>query len=437
MTSSNVLLPLDGLTRDLRAGLMSSRDLLAEFVDRISGSGQINAVVQTDLDSAWRAADRADELLRDGRGGALCGVPVTVKKTLDVQDFADENGAPCATDAAVVARLRQADAVVFGRTNAPPAAADIETSHPRHGTTRNPHDVDRGAGGSSGGSAAAVAAGHTAVDLGSDVSGSIRIPAHCCGVYGFRPSGGVIPQHGHHPGPQPMQTIGPLTRHVGDLGLLWMVLTGEAVSKSPTGRVAVHIDPSHVDPDVLDVLHGFVDTLGAAGIRTTEVELPTQLRDTWLLFQQVLFSAEQDFAGRDFAGQGDSDLTYVDVDSEPIEIALWAAGIGTADRARISARQAETTARWHRFFGCYDMLLLPAMPTVAQPIRDVRIPVLADRVNGRPLFEQSIWCAPASLTGLPAAVLPAGVTRDGLPVGIQAIGVRDADLLGRLEGMFA
>jgi amidase len=413
------LSPLGQLADELRWGVVSSRELLEELADRIRQDGKrVNAVVEMDLDGARAIADCAQEQLAAGCGGVLCGVPVTVKHTIDVAGIGGDD------DAAVVTRLRQAGAVVFGRTNAPVAAADIETFHPDFGFTRNPGHPERSAGGSSGGSAAAVAAGHTVADVGSDVSGSVRIPAHCCGVYGFRPSQGALPQGGHRPGPEPMQVLGPVARYAADLATMWTALSGDVVLRLPVGRVGVHIDPEHVDPDVLDVLLGAAEKLRQAGVSVTEVALPVPLRRMWLLFQQILFATND--------GEGGPE---VDVDSEPIEVALWAAGLGYDERARLAQERERMWVAWQRFFTDFEVLLLPAMPTVAQPLRDVRIPVLADRVGGRPLFEQSIWCAPASLLGLPAAVLPVGKTADGLPVGLQAIGSDDVRLLGQIEGL--
>lgn len=403
----------------LRDGDVTSRGLLEQLADRVrQGTGRVNAVVEIDLVGAEAAADRTQALLATGQGGPLCGLPVTVKRTIDVAGF---DGA---SDATVVARWRRAGAVIFGRTNAPVAAADIETYHPDFGFTRNPRCPGRSAGGSSGGAAAAVAAGHTLADVGSDVSGSVRIPAHCCGVYGLRPSAGALPQDGHRPGPEPMQVLGPLARHAADLALLWQSFTGAAVPSRPAGRVAVHTDPAHTDPDVLGVLRAAVERLRGTGVSVTDVALPVPLRSMWLLFQKILFATGD--------GEGGPD---VGIDSEPIEVAVWAAGIGPGARSRLAAERDQMLAAWQRFFTEFSLLLLPAMPTVAQPLRDIRIPLLADRVNGRPLFEQAIWCAPASLLGLPAAVMPAGETAAGLPVGFQAVGPGDAELIGRLQGL--
>ena len=196
-------------------------------------------MVTLDAERARAAADAADRALAAGEAkGALLGLPMTVKDTFETAGLRTTCGVPelsqhvPAADAVAVARLRAAGAVVFGKTNTPTWAGDWQTTNPIYGTTNNPWDRTRTPGGSSGGSAAAVAAGFTSLELGSDIGGSIRVPAHCCGVFGHKPSHGLVPQRGHLPGApgtlteRDLNTIGPLARCVDDLELALDVVAG-------------------------------------------------------------------------------------------------------------------------------------------------------------------------------------------------------------------
>ena len=196
------------LTARLRSREISSCELLRHYRARIERfNPAVNAVVTLD-ERAFEQAAAADAALARGESwGPLHGLPITIKDSLETAGLRTTAGAPeyaahvPARDADAVARLRAAGAIVFGKTNLPAYAADCQTFNPIFGTTRNPWNLERAVGGSSGGAAAAVAAGLTGLDLGSDLGGSIRNPAGYCGVYGLRPSYGIIPTRGHVPGP--------------------------------------------------------------------------------------------------------------------------------------------------------------------------------------------------------------------------------------------
>src|SRR5579864_7903970 len=224
----------------LRARSLSSRELLETYLTRIEQLGPpINAVVTLDRERAYAAAARADEAAARGEWlGPLHGLPITIKDAIEVADMRSTGGAtelsghiPTA-DAPSVARLKAAGAIVFGKTNVPRWSGDVQTFNDIFGTTNNPWSVDRIPGGSSGGPAAAVACGFTAFELGTDIGGSVRIPAHCCGVFGLKPSYGVISQRGYldHVGGgatnADINVFGPLARSAEDLELLLTVLAG-------------------------------------------------------------------------------------------------------------------------------------------------------------------------------------------------------------------
>ncbi|MGH3678805.1 MAG: amidase family protein [Natronosporangium sp.] len=436
---------LDRLADLLRNRQVSSVELVEECLRRVETGRQVNAVVEVDADSALRVARAADHRLR--AGGApppLCGIPFTVKRTFRVRDLPSgeldlpsHRSIPSGDrDAVAVSELRAAGAVVLGLSNAPSGAADIDTFHARYGRTRNPANLQFGAGGSSGGSAAAVAAGHVPFDLASDTLGSGRIPAHCCGVYALRPSEGAVSVVGHVPGPSnefertEMLTVSPVTRHATDLRLLWEAGwgSGRQPATSPEGPrriAAVPVDPSStMSAEVASALARAHDRFRAAGFQVEEVAPPVDVRENWLLAQQLLFATQV----HDLPGDGAPDPG---LDAEPAEVLAWVAGLSHRDWLRLDRRRAEFQAQWRQFFARYPALLLPVLATPALPPRDHRIPLLADRISigstRMPLFALSMWCAMASVAGLPAVSMPVGITGSGLPVGLQVVAWRGRD----------
>jgi amidase len=232
----------------IASGKESASDLLEASIARSEQvNPAINAVVRTDLNAARARAAELDRLQRAGISvGPLHGLPMTIKDTFDVEGMPATAGAPeyanrpgRAADAPAVAKLRAAGAVIWGKTNTPYLAGDNQTFNPVHGRTSNPWDISRTPGGSSGGAAAALATGITPVELGSDIGGSLRIPAHFCGVAALKPTFGRVPILGHVP-PAPgslsvrdLNVAGPMARSVGDLRLMHAVLTGEALPAPP------------------------------------------------------------------------------------------------------------------------------------------------------------------------------------------------------------
>ena len=229
--SDLALLPAVELARRLRERSVGCVELMRHHLDRVARlNPAINAVVYTDPEAALARANEADAALARGEAwGPLHGLPMTVKDSIAVAGMPTTCGLPRLKDnrperdAAAVARLRAAGAIPFGRTNVPPMTADLQTGNALHGVTSNPWDTARVPGGSSGGAAAALAAGLTPLELGSDIGGSIRNPAHFCGVYGHKPSFGIVPFDGHVPPPPgstewtDMAVIGPMARSAGDL----------------------------------------------------------------------------------------------------------------------------------------------------------------------------------------------------------------------------
>ncbi|MFI5590170.1 amidase family protein [Amycolatopsis sp. NPDC051758] len=386
---------------DIRRGTLSARELTEQLFARIDAS-EVNAVVATRRDFALEAASKADTT----SGGPLHGVPMTVKDAFAVTGLPTTWGEPAFADAvadrdaAVVERLQDAGAIVVGKSNVHHMLADFgQTANPVYGRTVNPWDHARTPGGSSGGAAAALAAGLSFLEYGSDLAGSIRIPAAYCGVYGLKPTPGTVPLRGFQPPGPPAElvrefpsTVGPLARSAADLRLALRATCDPALAPSRRSRLAefrvgvVLDDPGcPVTDEVGKVLSDAVDAFARAGVRIREgwpdgVDPADQAEAFG--FQVELFFAAQE--GRELAG--------------------------VAEQER---RRAESGAAWARHFRDVDVFLCPTVFTTAFRHED------RHRYD-----DQVFWIAQASLPGLPAVSAPAG---GALPVGLQVIGPAHED----------
>jgi amidase len=420
--------------------------LLAAYLDPIARVGsRVNAVVTLDerAGDLAAAADRASA--RGEPLGPLHGLPVTVKDTIETAGLRTTAGAEPladhvpARDATAVERLRAAGAIVFGKTNTPAYAGRPDTTNALFGPTTNPWDATRSPGGSSGGPAAAVAAGLTGLDLGSDLGGSIRMPAGHCGVYGLRPSYGLVPTRGHIP-PAPgardeldMGTVGPLARGADDLRLVLDALAGPDEARAVAWRLALPAprastltgyrmaawldDPfCPVAPDVLEVLAATVDELRSVGVTVDDSVRPVDPGEAARLFQRL---AQPAVAHALPAGLFD-ELCAVAASDATGEHAGWARDVTqrVRDRSLAHERRLELVAAWARFFAGHDVLLCPVTPTTALPLAAEDTPQWTDQVR---------WTQVVSAMYLPAASVPVGVTRAGLPVGLQVVGPYLAD----------
>ncbi len=444
------------LTGALRAGTISSRELLEVYLDRIERlDPAINAVVTIDRERARRAADRADRVSRrGGHRGPLHGLPMTVKDTLETAGMRTTSGAPelaehiPTRDAEAVRRLRAAGAVIFGKTNTATYAGDAQTFNPVFGLTTNPWAADRSPGGSSGGAAAAVAAGLTGLELGGELSGSARLPAHYCGVYALRPTHGLVPARGNIPRApgsltsNDMVTLAPIARSAEDLplalGVLAGPMAGEAVGwrlqlPPPRARsvadyrIGVWLDDPAcpVDDAVGAVLANVAEALRRAGASITPVR-PLDLAAANRLYGRLLHAAislgvPQQAFDRSCAA---ADSLAAD-DASPLAEMLRGSTQRHRDWLLADEERAALRERWRHFFSSYDILLCPVSP-VAAIAHDANPDIAARRVqvNGesRPYWDQIGWTALATAGALPAASVPAGQTPDGLPVGVQVIG---------------
>lgn len=456
MTDLHVL-PATELCRLLAAGEVSSLELLDHFLARVDTlNGPLNAVVALDAEGARARAAEADAARARGESwGPLHGLPMTIKDAFETEGLVTTSGAPKlrdhvpASDAVAVSRLKSAGAVVFGKTNLPLYAGDLQTFNEVYGRTANPWALDRTPGGSSGGAAAAVAAGLTGFELGSDIGGSIRNPAHSCGVFGLKVSYGLVPMRGHIPGPPgslaaaDVGVAGPLGRSAGDLALGFDVLAGpdewDAVGwrldlpPARNGgelaglRVATWFDDPAcpVAADTRACLQDAADALASGGARVEtawpEVTLAALARSWEDLVLPVMSAglAENVFAGfaaiEDTPEAPDEDAATRSLRSITMRHRRWLS---------CDERRQHHRAAFAEFFRHHDVLLAPVMPTAAFPHdTEGEIPFRTLEVDGvtRPYMDGLVWNGAIGTVLLPVAVPPVGRTPEGLPVGVQVI----------------
>jgi len=440
---------------------VSSRELVDHYLSRIAQfNPKLNAIVTLDAEGARKRAAAADEALARGESwGALHGLPITVKDLFETAGIRTTAGAlgfsghiP-STDAVAVARLKDAGAIVMGKTNTPVFGSDGQTYNKIFGTTNNPWDLSRSPGGSSGGSAAAIAAGLTGLELGSDIAGSIRGPAHCCGVYGIKPTYGLIPLRGHiPPGPGGPGTLaefdiaaaGPLARNPEDLELALLALAGPGNERKiawrlelPRARrnslreyrVAAWLDDSAfpVDHGVSAALEAAVDALRRAGVKVDDRARPAvDLRKadiTWNRLSMPLLAvgmpAEQ-FAALAKLADSSTDLT------DPTVFEAHAYTMRHRDWISVNEYRERLRVRWADFFRDYDVLLCPVMsvPAIAHDHRQPASQRILT-VNGveRPYWAAlTPWPTLVGIAYLPSTAAPVGMTATGLPVGMQIVG---------------
>jgi amidase len=403
-------------------------ELCNAAIDRIeAGDHDIHAVVVRDFDRAREQARAADAAIARGERRPLLGVPMTVKESFNVAGLRTTWGfefardlPPATEDAVAVARLKAAGAVLLGKTNCALALADWQTANPVYGRTAHPLDLSRTPGGSSGGSAAALAAGFVPLELGSDLVGSIRVPAHFCGLAGHKPSHGLCPKRGHDfPGApygshdDPIAVIGPMAREVGDLVLALEVLAGPENDAAVAYRLS--LPPPRQD--------------GVAGLRVLVLDRHPQAAVSDAVRAAVHQAAER------LASAGARVRHETPLLPDPGRLVESYGAMVTAFVTRgqpgpvISAHawmelldeQARVRRRCRELFETVDVVLCPPFGTTAYEHQDDK-QVL--RIDGRdtPYDAQGAWASLASFAGLPATVVPVARTGQGLPIGVQIVG---------------
>jgi amidase len=461
-------------------GEVSAVELAEEAIARIERYDvSLNAVCVPDFERALEAARAADTARAQGDSRPLLGVPMTVKESFHMAGLPTTWGIPefkdfvPDADAVAVERVKAAGAVVLGKTNVPLVLGDMQSYNAIYGTTRSPWDPERTPGGSSGGSAAALAAGYGALSLGSDIGGSLRNPAHYCGIYAHKPTLGLLPLRGHTapglpalPGESDLAVIGPMTRTAADLALLLDVLAGpDELSDGIAYRLALPatrhteladyrvlvVDTHPLIPSASSVrtaIDGFAAGLAEAGA-TVEREsplLPDQA-EAARVYMRLLMStlgsrypveiyehALAEAAGLD---PGDRSLAAERVRGTVLSHRDWIA----ADAQRAVARQ-----QWRELYAEFDVVVYPVMPTPAFPHDHSAMGSRRISIDGteHDYLDQIALAGVATLAGLPATALPIGFSDEGLPIGVQAVGpmygdrttIRFAELAEREFGGF-
>lgn len=465
----------------MEAREVSSVELTQDAISRIERyDGVLNAVCVPDFDRALTAAREADTARTRGETRPLLGVPITVKESFNIAGLPTTWGIPpfkdfiAAEDAVAVARVKAAGAVILGKTNVPLALGDLQTYNAIYGTTRNPWNPDRTPGGSSGGSAAALAAGYGPLSLGSDIAGSLRVPAGFCGVYAHKPTLGLLPPRGQSAPPAPpvaaerdLSVIGPMARSAADLSVLLDLLaepdeTTLGVAHTLALRPARHDDLASYRVLVLDThplipsassvrtaIDDLAGKLSAAGVKVERHSalLPDQV-EAAKLYMRLLFSViaanhppelyEGLRAQASKLDVGDESLAAERTRGSVLSHREWLA----ADSARYRHRH-----QWGNLFTEFDVVVCPVSPTPAFP-HDQSLDQMTRRIGidgtDHDYGDQLVWAGIATTPGLPATAVPIGHSPEGLPIGVQVLGplfedrtpIRFAELLEREFGGF-
>ncbi len=438
---------------------VSARELTDAAIARIEAlDTKINAVVVRDFDRARAAADAADAAIARGEHRPLLGLPMTVKEQYNVAGLPTSWGYPKFKnwkpnfDALAVQRLKAAGAIILGKTNVPKGLSDWQSYNKVYGTTNNPWDLSRTPGGSSGGAAAALAAGFVPFELGSDLGGSLRAPAHFCGVCAHKPSLDLVPLRGSGP-PQTLPTpvignmsvSGPMARSAADLALELEVIAGPDPMWQGIGYKLALPPPRHdklgdfrvlvIDEHPLcptassirSALNTLADNLAKAGCRVSRnnPHQPNLARTTRNYAELLSAAFTRDLSPDERVKYG-ALAEVLSPENQSLR-AYELRGVTTShpEWIRASIERDFLRARWQSLFQDIDVLLCPPMPTVAFP-QDQSEPQEGRTIDidGKkvPYDDQIAWCSIATPTGLPATVTPIGHDEHGLPIGVQIVG---------------
>ncbi|MFI6278700.1 amidase [Streptomyces sp. NPDC050988] len=414
---------LESIARGVRLGELDPVELAERAIHRAQQVSGLGAVVHIDVDGARQAA----QAVAGTRTGPLAGVPLLVKEIIEVRGlphrcgsrvFADRVGT---SDAAVVRRARNAGAVIIGLSHSHEFAYGCTGTSNRIGPCRNPHDPSRMAGGSSAGSAAAVAAGVVPLALGSDTAGSVRIPAALCGVVGAKPARGTLPLDGVFPLSPSLDHVGVLTASVADARLATEVLGGVDLSTwslpgAPTLGIPANPEPLDCSTTVGDAYSASIDRLAAAGASIVEIPLPR-----WPEMTATALDLQGPEANRVHAGRMADHAE--DYQSDVLERLRAGAGISARRHERARHHAAELAATVDQLLRTVDAIVLPTVPVVAPPLEAKDVGEAGQRLPVREVLLRNT--RPANLTGHPALSLPVPAA-SRLPVGLQLIAAENA-----------
>ena len=447
------------LTKALTTKQVSAVELAQDAIGRIERhDDKINAVCVRDFDRALQSARTADQALARGEQQPLLGIPMTVKESFNVAGlpttwgFVDQKDFVAEHDALAIERVKAAGGVILGKTNVPVALADWQSYNEIYGTTNNPFDLARTPGGSSGGSSAALAAGYGALSLGSDIGGSLRVPAFHCGVYAHKPTFALCPARGHTPPGLPplpsnrdLSVIGPMARSASDLALLLDVIAGPdptfdgiayRLDLPPARHTALKdyrvllLDQHPLLPTgkavggALETLAGNLAKAGVSVTRTSPL-LPDLAETTRVYMRMLLSFLAAGFAPDLYAG---AQAMAAGLDAKDDSLAaerLRGIVLSHRDWVAADSRRTGLRAQWRELFKSFDAVICPVMPTPAYP-HDHHEPQEERRIeiDGKqhPYVDQLVWPGIATLPGLPSTALPIAMSDDGLPIGAQIVG---------------
>jgi amidase len=447
------------LSAALAAKTISAVELAQDAIGRIERhDGKINAICVRDFSRGLEAAGAADAARARGETGPLLGIPLTVKESYNVGGLPTTWGIPeqkdftPGEDALSISRVKAAGGVILAKTNVPLGLGDWQSYNDIYGVTGNPYDLGRTPGGSSGGSSAALAAGYGPLSLGSDIGGSLRVPAFHCGVYAHKPTFALVPARGHTPPPLPplpfdrdLSVIGPMARSALDLALLLDVIAGpdpieagKAYSLAlPAPRhgalkdfrvLLIDTDPvMPTDAAVRASIDKLAANLGKAGVK---VERSSPLLPDFAASSRLYMRMLMSFLAASFAPEVHAGAQATAAALPPSDLSLGAErlrGMVLSHRDWVIADggRSRLRAQWRELFKRYDAVICPIMPTPAYPhdhspeqeSRHIRI-------DGKDFAypDQLAWPGIATLPGLPATAIPTGFAPDGLPVGVQIVG---------------
>ena len=436
---------------------VSSLEVLESFLAQVEKvNPKINAIVALDAERAKEKAIEADNKISlKSKLGPLHGLPMTIKDAFEVEGIVSTGGNPAWKDnipkrnAEAVQRLVDAGAIIFGKTNVPFLSSDLQSFNKIYGTTNNPWDLERTPGGSSGGSAAALAAGMTPLELGSDIGGSIRVPAHFCGLYGHKPSYNIISEVGHMPPPpgsiltgNGLSVAGPLARSPEDLEIAldvlvsaqeqdsqaWKVKLPKArTKKTKELKIAVWPDEPYAEADneITNLIKDTAEDLKHAGAKVETVDLPISFEEIdkiYSLLLNPLMLAGSPKATFETLAKLNESLDPNDV-SELAKVARGSV-LKHADWVLVNAMRQNMRQKWREFFNKFDVILCPTCITSAfkhnhNPVHERKL-----TINGKDdeYLRATLWAGPAVSAGLPSTNVPIGMSSNNLPVSMQITG---------------
>ena len=447
------------LSAALAAKQVSAVELAQDAISRIERhDARINAICVRDFERGLDAARAADAARARGETRPLLGIPLTVKESYNVAGLPTTWGFPAQKDftppedALSISRAKAAGGVILGKTNVPVGLGDWQSYNEIYGTTNNPFDLGRTPGGSSGGSAAALAAGYGPLSLGSDIGGSLRVPAFHCGVYAHKPTYNVAPVRGHTPPPFPpipldrdMAVIGPMARSAADLSLLLDVIAGPDPLDAGVGykltlppprrnalkdfRVLV-VDSDPVLPSDKDI-RGAIEKL-AGGLARSGVNVARQspllpdFAESSRLYMRMLMSFLGAFFAPEVIAGAQAGAAQLTAENKSLA-AERLRGMTQSHRDWVldDGARGALRAQWRELFKTFDAVICPIMPTPAYPHdHSPQQEARRIKIDGKDYAypDQLAWPGIATLPGLPATAIPLGLSPEGLPVGIQIVG---------------